>query len=354
MLRRNPAIHDPGDFEVIEDDTGSSDTSYTDTDVEPETKYVYRVQARNAHGWSSRSKNVRTTTPAEPTSSEERDHNNPPWQGHGDLLDIETNLQITFGPNNLSPEDPEDQVRREWWYKLDSLAPDSVHFLNRIASHAGVITFEIYDAAGDKVMLNGSAIGQDKYLYFMPEIFGDYRLRVTAASDGYAFVKYRNETPNGSKSDRSGRDCTGSEFVHINDCQIDAPDTDVDGRAHSSGSRRQHKSGHVDQDYDVYKIFLRRGTGYKACVDSTESGWLSLWVSGLGNYSSAFKVNRPPRRLGLPLEWWVSSKPVCTNVNPKITGPHWLHAKVGELRSNRGSVVSNTALDTYEAWYEVR
>ena len=74
---------------------------------------------------------MRTTTPAEPTSSEERDHNNPPWQGHGDLLDIETNLQITFGPNNLSPEDPEDQVRREWWYKLDSLAPDSVHFLNR-------------------------------------------------------------------------------------------------------------------------------------------------------------------------------------------------------------------------------
>ena len=56
VLRRNPAIHDPGDFEVIEDDTGSSDTSYTDTDVEPETKYVYRVQARNAHGWSSRSK----------------------------------------------------------------------------------------------------------------------------------------------------------------------------------------------------------------------------------------------------------------------------------------------------------
>ena len=50
VLRRNPAIHDPGVFGVIEDDTGSSDTSYEDTDVTPETSYVYRVKARNAHG----------------------------------------------------------------------------------------------------------------------------------------------------------------------------------------------------------------------------------------------------------------------------------------------------------------
>ena len=67
VLRRNPEIHAPGQFEVIEDDTSSSDTSYEDTDVDPETKYVYRVKARNAHGLSGRSPYVSTTTPEDPT-----------------------------------------------------------------------------------------------------------------------------------------------------------------------------------------------------------------------------------------------------------------------------------------------
>ncbi len=68
VLRRNPAIHDSDVFDVIEDDTGSSDTSYTDTTVSPETTYRYRVKARNAHGLSEWSKPAaRFTTPADPT-----------------------------------------------------------------------------------------------------------------------------------------------------------------------------------------------------------------------------------------------------------------------------------------------
>ena len=68
VLRRNPAIHDSGVFDVIEDDTGSSDTSYTDTTVSPETTYRYRVKARNAHGLSERSQPAaRFTTPPDPT-----------------------------------------------------------------------------------------------------------------------------------------------------------------------------------------------------------------------------------------------------------------------------------------------
>ena len=67
VLRRNPAIHEPGVFAVIENDTGSSDTSYEDTTVAPETEYVYRVKARNAHGLSEESPDRTVTTPAEPT-----------------------------------------------------------------------------------------------------------------------------------------------------------------------------------------------------------------------------------------------------------------------------------------------
>ncbi len=67
ILRRNVAIHAQRVFEVIEDDTGSSDTSYTDTTVEPETRYRYRVKARNADELSEWSKVARATTPADPT-----------------------------------------------------------------------------------------------------------------------------------------------------------------------------------------------------------------------------------------------------------------------------------------------
>ena len=67
VLRHNPAIHDTGEFAVIEDDTGSADTSYEDTTVAPETTYVYRLKARNAHGLSEASPDTNATTPAEPT-----------------------------------------------------------------------------------------------------------------------------------------------------------------------------------------------------------------------------------------------------------------------------------------------
>ena len=67
VLRHNPAIHNTGEFTVIEDDTGGSDTSYEDITVAPETTYVYRIKARNAHGLSEGSLDSSATTPAEPT-----------------------------------------------------------------------------------------------------------------------------------------------------------------------------------------------------------------------------------------------------------------------------------------------
>ena len=71
VLRRITAVHERGVYVVIEDDTGSSATSYTDTSVNPETRYVYRVKARNANGLSGRSGKVRATTPADPTPADE-------------------------------------------------------------------------------------------------------------------------------------------------------------------------------------------------------------------------------------------------------------------------------------------
>ena len=52
------------EFVVIEDDTGTADIEYIDTTVTAETRYVYRVKARNPGGLSERSSyaNAETTT----------------------------------------------------------------------------------------------------------------------------------------------------------------------------------------------------------------------------------------------------------------------------------------------------
>ena len=66
ILRRNRVVDAPGKFQVHVDDTGSSATSYVDRDVTPETRYVYRIKARNAGGLGGRSGFFNADTPPAP------------------------------------------------------------------------------------------------------------------------------------------------------------------------------------------------------------------------------------------------------------------------------------------------
>ena len=54
------------EFVAIEDDTGTADTEYTNESVTPETRYVYRVEARNPAGLSERSSYANVETPVAP------------------------------------------------------------------------------------------------------------------------------------------------------------------------------------------------------------------------------------------------------------------------------------------------
>ena len=67
ILRRRPTKGEPT-LLVHVNDTGSSATEYTDSDVTPNVRHVYRVKAINAAGLSSWSNFVRVTPtqPAEP------------------------------------------------------------------------------------------------------------------------------------------------------------------------------------------------------------------------------------------------------------------------------------------------
>ena len=71
ILRRNRDVDALGDFTVVADDTGSTDTVFTDRSVDAATRYGYRIKARNAHGLSPRSRSARVETLAEPETDVE-------------------------------------------------------------------------------------------------------------------------------------------------------------------------------------------------------------------------------------------------------------------------------------------
>ncbi len=68
VLRRDRDHDALGAFTMIEENTGSPATSYTDTTVAPERRYAYRVQAVNRHGAGQRSSFAKADTPAAPAA----------------------------------------------------------------------------------------------------------------------------------------------------------------------------------------------------------------------------------------------------------------------------------------------
>ena len=63
ILRRDRAIHDYGVFEILVEDTGTSDTEYIDATVSEGGSYVYRVKAINSNGLSQWSTYARADVP---------------------------------------------------------------------------------------------------------------------------------------------------------------------------------------------------------------------------------------------------------------------------------------------------
>ena len=66
IFRRDRAVDDVGVFHVIKDNTGSAATTYTDSAVDADGSYVYRVKAVNRHGASVWSGYSRADVPAAP------------------------------------------------------------------------------------------------------------------------------------------------------------------------------------------------------------------------------------------------------------------------------------------------
>ena len=69
ILRRDMVNQPPGTFSTVENDTASRSTTYTDGTVEPDTRYTYRIKARNGAGLSGQSNYVNVTTLEAPSKS---------------------------------------------------------------------------------------------------------------------------------------------------------------------------------------------------------------------------------------------------------------------------------------------
>ena len=72
VLRRDPEVDASGVFTTLIDNTGSALPAYVDREVQPEKRYIYRIQARNAAGLSPRSRRFVADTPAAPVVQSER------------------------------------------------------------------------------------------------------------------------------------------------------------------------------------------------------------------------------------------------------------------------------------------
>ena len=100
ILRLNRAEDDLGDFHVHVNNTGTAAISYTDTDVEPEQRYVYRIKALNDGGESPRSGYSNADTPAAPAPAED-------VQGDADE-------NVPAAPTNLFTAATHNQVLLNW------------------------------------------------------------------------------------------------------------------------------------------------------------------------------------------------------------------------------------------------
>ena len=89
ILRLQRGVHELGDFQVLVDDTGSAEATYTDTDVEAGARYVYRVKARDQTGLSLQSNYFNADLPPTPTPTPP-----PPPIDHDDAEESATSLAL--------------------------------------------------------------------------------------------------------------------------------------------------------------------------------------------------------------------------------------------------------------------
>ena len=115
----------PREFVVIEDDTGTADTVYTDTSVSPQTRYVYRVKAWNSAGLSEWSSYANAESTAAPVTVEVPDQGD---KGGGQNAQQRSSSDVTLSSLTVDGA------------TVPGVVPGATEFLFRVAESTRQVT----------------------------------------------------------------------------------------------------------------------------------------------------------------------------------------------------------------------
>ena len=115
----------PREFVVIEDDTGTADTVYTDTSVSPQTRYVYRVKAWNSAGLSEWSSYANAESTAAPVTVEVPDQGD---KGGGQNAQQRSSSNVTLSSLTVDGA------------TVPGVVPGATEFLFRVAESTRQVT----------------------------------------------------------------------------------------------------------------------------------------------------------------------------------------------------------------------
>ena len=195
ILRRNRDVDALGDFTIVEDDTASTDTVYTDHSVDAATNYGYRIKARNANGLSPRSRAARVETLAEPETKQATEPETEPETESSESAESASERDSDSDPE--SPTDTGTETGTDfveaWTSVLDVGATDGTVGYSRWAQF-GSLSPDRFDVDGTtyQVMLLAEFAG-GLYLGLRASLDVEFVLEV----DGERFVGSQSLVPGG-------------------------------------------------------------------------------------------------------------------------------------------------------------
>ena len=280
ILRRDHDNNPDGDFATLVADTGSVETGYTDTTVEPERSYAYRVHAISAHGTGPPSHDVLVQTPAAPTTepaTESTAGTESVSEGDTDLPnDNSTPGRVAVGGSATGDIDSAFDTDR---FRVDLEAGKTYRFdLEGEPTGGGTLEdsfLGLYDGSGTSLTDDDSGENLNSRITHTPATGGAYYL-VAAAADGFGTGTYtlsvRDVTPpeaGNPPPPGTGQDEGPGQSVSEGDTDL-PNDNSTHGRVAVGGSA----TGTIgtDGDQDRFAVELEAGRTYRFDLTGSPGG----------------------------------------------------------------------------------
>ena len=278
ISRRDLAIHVPPEFVIIDDNTGSATTSYTDDTVEPGGSYLYRITALNRQGASEWSRYARADIPAASTR-------NAPPPRDGSVPDRPTGLSTiaTFNSVTLIWDNPGDSTTTGYVILRRNIVEQDPGVFTTVEANTGTVTTSYTDTDVE---------AETRYAYWIKAI----NEHGTSPRSGYVNV----ETPAVTDSDRAS----------VSEGDTDLPnDNTTPGRVMVASAARSYTPTDGDRGKSVNEAGAGEGS------DSVKAGPEEEPVLGDGLPGAPRNLTATPGNKEITLSW----EPPADNGNAPAT-----------------------------------